>query len=55
MPRRDRPDRDVDYDRIYPAQPPPAKPQSKIACGCQCGSCTSGAHCHNMGTGCNVR
>jgi len=54
MPHRNRPRRDRDIDIVQPARPA-ARPQAKVACGCSCGACNSGAHCHNMGTGCNVR
>jgi hypothetical protein len=51
MSRRDRRDRDIEY--VQPVSHP--KPQAKLACGCGCPTCSGAGHCHNMGSGCNVR
>ena len=53
-PGRARPDRDHDRDAYIAPAAPRAVPQAHVSCGCSCGTCQSG-HCHNAGTGCNVR
>jgi hypothetical protein len=54
MPGRDR-HRDRDVNIEYIQQPPAARPQSKVGCGCNCPTCSGSGHCHNMDSGCNVR
>jgi hypothetical protein len=31
------------------------RPRAVVACGCGCGPCGGGEHCHNGETSCNIR
>ena len=53
MGRRDRDDHDHDHHYQSPQNVRREPPKAVVSCGCRCGACGAGNHCH--GSSCNIR